>query len=98
VVRSLSDMSNWTRTSVGLAVFGFINMVLFLTLSSPVGTVFNVVEEQSNETLNGTGYDSDVSGVIGNLRTIFGLVFVFSMFGLALWFFLGSHKQEYEDY
>lgn len=86
--------SNWTKTSMGLAIFGFINLVLFITLSSPVGTIFDMVEEQSGI----HGVASDVVPLLNNFRTVFGLVFVLSMFGLAVWFFLGSHKFEYESY
>ena len=89
-------MRQWTKTSMGLAIFGFINMVLFLTLSSPVATVFDMVENEANEYSEEVG--NNVSGFIENLRTIFGLVFVFSMFGLALWFFLGSHRMEHSEY
>ena len=91
--KKLAD-SNWTKTSMGLAIFGFINMVLFITLSSPVGTLFDMIDDQAVT----HGVDSQVSPLLDNFRTIFGLAFVLSMFGLAVWFFLGSHKFEYEQY
>jgi len=86
--------SNWTKASVGLATFGFINMVLFVTLSLPVGQIFDMVDEQANI----SGVSSDVNPFISMLRTVFGLMFVLSMLGLVIWFLLGAHEEEYEEY
>lgn len=88
------EKSNWTKASVSLAIFGFINIVLFIALSSLVGQVFDMVDEQANI----TGVSSDVSPIIGMLRTVFGLMFVLSMIGLAVWFIMGGHEEEFEEY
>ena len=87
-------MSNWTRASVGLATFGFINLILFIILSSPITTIFDLVEEQANE----SGVGSDVSPMITMWRTTFGVVFVLSFVGLIIWFLLGTHEEEGEEY
>jgi len=87
-------MSNWTRASVGLATFAFINLILFVVLSTPVGTIFDMVEHQANE----SGVGSDVTPMINMWRTTFGVVFVLSFIGLLVWFLLGSHEEEGEDY
>jgi len=87
-------MINWVRQSVGLAVFGFINLVLFIALSSPFGMVMDTISDESVK----LGVDTDVNPFLNTFRTIFGVVFVLSMFGLAVWFFLGSHRIESETY
>ena len=87
-------MASWARTAVALATFGFINFVLFIVLSSPMGSIFGLVEEQADE----MGVADDVSPIIDVWRTVFGFTFVASMIGLIVWFFLGSHEEEYEEY
>lgn len=86
--------TNWTKASVSLLTFAFINMVLFIVLSMPVGQVFNIVEDQANE----TGVGDDVTPIMNMWRTVFGVTFVFSFVGLIVWFVMGSHEQEGEDY
>ena len=87
-------MINWVRQSVGLAVFGFINLVLFIALSSPFGMVMDTISDESAR----LDVDTKVNPYLDTFRTIFGVVFVLSMFGLAVWFFLGAHKFEHETY
>lgn len=87
-------MINWVRQSVGLAVFGFINLVLFIALSSPFGMVMDTISDESVK----MNVDAKVIPFLDTFRTIFGVVFVLSMFGLAIWFFLSSHKFEAESY
>jgi len=87
-------MKSWAKVSVGLATFGFINMILFITLSAPIGTIFGMVEDEATK----MDVDSDVTPILNNLRTVFGLTFVLSMLGLGVWFFFGSHEKEYEEY
>lgn len=87
-------MINWVRQSVGLAVFGFINLVLFIALSSPFGMVIDTISDESVK----MDVDAKVNPFLETYRTIFGIVFVLSMFGLAVWFFLSSHKFEHESY
>jgi len=87
-------MTNWTKASIGLATFSFINLVLFITFSTPIGTIFTLIEDQSTE----MGIDADVHPIISSLRTVFGLMFVLSGAGLIVWFFLGSHREEFEEY
>jgi len=86
--------NNWTRASVGLATFGFINLLLFIVLSSPVTTIFDMIDQEGQD----MGVDSDVTPLINAFRTVFGLMFIFSMVGLIIWFFLGAHEEEYEEY
>jgi len=86
--------TNWTKASIGLATFSFINLVLFIVLSTPVGNIFTMVEDQAED----MGVDADVQPLITSFRTVFGLMFVLSGVGLIVWFFLGSHEEEYEEY
>ena len=85
---------SWAKISIGLATFAFINLVLFLTLSQPMDLIFSTIHNLSNQ----TNVSGDVFPFITMFRTIFGLTFVLSMGGLILWFFLGSHREEYEEY
>jgi len=87
-------MVEWVKSSIGLAVFGFINLVLFIVLSNPFGLLMDKISEESVK----MGIESDVNPFLDMWRTVFGLMFVLSMFGLAVWFFLGSHRSEYEQY
>jgi len=87
-------MASWARTSVAIVTFGFINLVLFIVLSAPIGNIFGLVEDQADE----MGISSDVDPIINVWRTVFGFTFVASMIGLVVWFFLGSHEEEYEEY
>jgi len=85
---------SWARTSVAIATFGFINLVLFIVLSSPMGSIFGLVEEQAEE----MDIASDVNPMIDMWQTVFGFTFVASMVGLIVWFFLGSHEEEFDEY
>jgi len=85
---------NWSKVSIGLIVFGFINFVLFIALSEPFGFITGLLETQANQ----LGIGSDVTPFLTMLSTIFGLTFVFSMVGLVIWFFLGGHEEEGEEY
>ncbi len=88
--------SNWARVAVGLATFGFINLVLFIVLSSPMNTLFVTITDAANTTNATVG--AKVYPIIQMLRTVFGMIFVLSMVGLIVWYFLGTHEEEYEQY
>ena len=94
-------MKSWAKVSVGLAVFAFINLVMFIALSNPFETVLGYLEDQADiydrNNDNATVGD-DIAGHYGMLRTVFGLTFVLSMVGLGVWFFLGAHEDEYQQY
>jgi len=87
-------MVNWIRGAIGLATFGFINLVLFLVLNSPMNDIFYTVSNYSTQ----FGVASSMAPILSMLRVIFGLTFVLSMVGLIVWFFLGAHQEEYEQY
>lgn len=86
-------MTSWARQSVGLITFAFITMVLFIVLSAPMATIFGMIDEEAEK----MDIDDDVSPIIATYAIVFGMVFVLSMFGLGVWFFLGSHQSEYEE-
>lgn len=85
--------TNWMKASIGLATFGFINLVLFIVLSGPFEQVLGTLSEESVK----LGIEDDVNPFYDIWRTVFGVSFVLSMFGLAVWFFLGAHQSEYEE-
>jgi len=41
---------------------------------------------------------TEIDPFLTMLQTIFGVTFALSLIGLILWFFLGSHEEEHEDY
>ena len=82
------------KASLGLASFGFITVVLFIVLSQPFEDIIDAVDDQGEE----FGVDSYIHEYLNNLKTIFGLVFVFSLVGLIVWFILGAGREEYEQY
>jgi len=90
-------MASSGAAAVGLVTFGFINLILFIVLSSPFGTLTDLIEEQSDSAhLN--VQSGNVTSYLDNFKRVFGLSFVLSMTGLVVWFFLGSHKEEFEEY
>lgn len=89
---------SWVKQSLGLASFAFINLVLFIVISTPFNNILVMTEEVANDTLDQDVLDRSIAPFYGYLRTIFGLCFTFSMFGLILGFFLQSHKDEYEEH
>ena len=86
-------MASWARASVGLITFAFITLVLFIVLSSPITTIFDLIDDEATQ----MDVDSDVTPIISTFRTVFGLSFVLSMIGLAVWFALGAHEEEFEQ-
>ena len=94
-------MKSWAKVSVGLAVFAFINLVMFIALSNPFETVLGYLEDQADiyDANDGSStVGDDIAGHYSMLRTVFGLTFVLSMVGLGVWFFLGAHEDEYQQY
>ena len=87
----------WVKQSLGLASFAFINLVLFVAISTPFSNIITMTESVANDTLDQDVLDTNIIPFYGYLRTIFGLCFTFSMFGLILGFFLQSHKEEFEE-
>ena len=85
---------NWSKVSIGLIVFAFINFVLFIAFSEPFGFIIDIITSEATQ----LGIESDVVPFLTMLSNIFGLIFVFSMIGLAIWFFLGGHAEEGEEY
>lgn len=87
-------MITWIRQAIGLAVFGFINLVLFIALSNPFGMILDTIDEEAEN----MGVDSQVTPFIDSFRMIFGATFVLSMLGLMIWVFMNAHKSEFEQY
>jgi hypothetical protein len=89
---------SWVKQSLGLASFAFINLVLFITISTPFNQIIYMTEDAANDTLDADVLANNIHPFYGYLRMIFGLCFTFSMIGLILGFFLVSHRNEYEEY
>jgi hypothetical protein len=87
-------MVNWAKQSIALATFGFITLVIFISMSMPFDFLMGTINNESIK----AGVDSNVSPIITMIRNLFGLLFLLSMVGLIMWFFLGSHEDEYEEH
>jgi len=84
----------WIKASIALASMGTILVILFAVMSSPFEDLIDMIDEEATE----IGIDSDVDPFLTMVTTIFGTVFAISMLGLVMWFFLGSHEDEHEQY
>lgn len=83
--------------AIGLATFAFINLVLFFAMAGPFGQIGDMLIEQSDSShMNVTS--GNVTAHMGKLQTVFGLMFILSIVGLILWFVLGSHRLEGEEF
>ena len=93
-------MRSWAKVSVGLAVFAFLNLMIFIAMSNPFETVLGYMEDQADiyDNAHGSHVSENISGHFNMLRTIFGMTFVLSMVALGVWFFLGAHEDEYQQY
>lgn len=92
-------MAGSVSAAVGLVTFAFINLILFIVLANPFGMVTDQLESEYDDiTIDKQQTPHPISGYYDNLKTIFGLMFVFSMIGLVIWAFLSSHSEEYESY
>lgn len=80
----------------------FINLILFIAFSGPFGLILGYIEDESDEIIEGNyksaDYRNKVNGYLNNFRMIFGLMFTASAIGLIIWFFLGTHEVEGEEY
>lgn len=84
----------WARLSVTLISMSFIILVLFIVLSSPISTIFSMINDESEK----MGVEDDVSPIITTYTTIFGMVFVLSMVSVGVYFLLGSHSDEFDTH
>jgi len=84
----------WTKASISLATFGFINMILFIAFSSPFTQITDMILSIATD----LGIAGNVTPFILMLRNIFGIIFVLSMVGLIVWFILGAHEEEHMQY
>ena len=85
---------NYVRATIFLGFLSFLNLVLAIT--------FNMVRTNLWEQLlyasNQTGVYSQVAPHFANLTFVFWLLFIFSAIGAIVWYVLGSHREEHEEY
>jgi len=84
----------WTKASISLATFGFINMILFIAFSSPFSQISDLLSGLASD----FGISGNVDPFLTMFQTVFGLMFVLSMVGLIMWFILGAHEHEHIQY
>jgi hypothetical protein len=86
-------MQNWVKASIGLAVFSFINLLLFIVFSGPFELLLGTLGTEATH----MNVSSSVTPIYNNIRTVFGLTFALSAIGAIVWFILGSHQDEFEQ-
>lgn len=90
------------KVTIGLASFAFINLILFIVLANPFVNILTLLGDEAqlmdDTNVPAFNYDGHVAPVYRNLTTLFGLLFLLSFVGLIIWYFLGSHREEGEDF
>jgi len=89
---------SWIKQGIGFATFSFILMVIFIVLSNPYTLLLDTVQNESDEYIESDTVNQSITPFLNTLRTVFGLLFVLSMFSIFLGIFLKSHEEEYEEY
>jgi len=95
-------MASWLKVTIGLASFAFINLVLFIVLANPFDMLLTMIDDEASlmddSNVPAFSHSGHVTPILNNLKTLFGLMFLFSFVCLLIWYFLGSHREEYEEY
>ena len=85
-------MVSWAKSSVILISASFVTLVLFIVLSSPITTIFSMINDESEK----IGVEGDVSPILTTYSTVFGMVFTLAMISIGVYFLLGSHSEEFD--
>jgi hypothetical protein len=85
---------NYIRATIFLAFLSFINLILAITFNLVRSTLWEQLIIASNK----TGVQSQVVPHLNNLTLVFWLLFIFSAIGAIVWYVLGSHREEHEQY
>ena len=85
---------NYIRATVFLGILSFINLVLAIVFNRARVALWDALRTASNQ----TGVYSQVNPHLVNIELVFWLIFILSAVGAIIWFILGSHKEEYEEY
>lgn len=81
--------------------YGVILIVLMFTnlvLAVATFPVLDITTDTISDIVSGESYESSITGFFSMLNTTFWLIFVASAIGLIVWYVLGSHMEEYEEY
>jgi len=85
---------HYMRATIFLAIVSFINLAM--------AVIFNLVRttlwEQLRWASNLTNVSAQVEPHLGNIELVFWFMFIFSAVGAIIWYILGSHGEEYEEY
>ena len=85
---------NYIRATIFLGFVSFINLMLAI--------VFNLVRSSLWEAIrsgaNTTGVYEQVNPHLNNFELVFWVVFLLSAVGAIIWYAVGSHKEEFEEY
>jgi len=85
---------NYIRATIFLGFVSFINLVLAITFNLVRRTLWEAIRNGATV----TGVYAQVNPHLNNFELVFWLVFILSAVGAIIWYILGSHKEEYEEY
>ena len=85
---------NYIRATIFLGVLSFINLVLAIVFNRVRIALWDAIRTGSNI----TGIYDQVNPHLANFELVFWLIFIISAVGAILWYILGSHQEEYEEY
>ena len=85
---------NYIRATIFLGFLSFLNLVLAIAFNFVRSNLWEQLRYASNQ----TGVYSQVNPHLNNLELVFWLIFILSAIGAIVWYVLGSHREEYEEY
>jgi len=85
---------HFLAATILLAFFSFINLMLAITFNLVRTTLWEQLEAASEQ----MGVWSQVAPHLINFELLFWILFIFSAVGAIVWYILGSHRQEHEQY
>ena len=85
---------NYMKATIFLAFLSFINLILAVSFNLVFVHLYTELRAASNM----TGVYEQVNPHLINIQLIFWLMFVFSAVGAIVWYILGSHREEFEEY
>lgn len=84
----------YMQATIFLAFLSFINLILAITFNFVFVHLYTTLRSASNM----TGVYSEVNPHLINIQLVFWLMFIFSAVGAIVWYILGSHREESEEY
>jgi len=85
---------NYVRASIFLGFVSFINLMLAIVFNMARENLWAAIRNGANI----TGVYEQVNPHLINFELVFWIIFLLSAVGAIIWYIIGSHKEEYEQY